>query len=148
MSQCHTVSWVCHVSLWLCSYFDLYLILQRFSFRTIPWFSIFFEGEELEIKWNKHLNFIIFSDLTSAFCNLYFRGCYLTSSLTATLSLVLILPLTMIVDVFMKRVSGFEFSTQWSDICACANVVMTRWHACRLSEPNSLARVTNNHTSH
>ncbi|KAL9958518.1 hypothetical protein ACROYT_G035545 [Oculina patagonica] len=35
---------------------------------------------------------------------LWLWGCYLTSSLTATLSLSLIIPLTMIVDVFMKRV--------------------------------------------
>lgn len=35
---------------------------------------------------------------------LWLWGCYLTSSLTATLSLSLIIPLTMVVDVFMKRV--------------------------------------------
>lgn len=35
---------------------------------------------------------------------LWLWGCYLTSSLTATLSLILIMPMTMIVDVFMKRV--------------------------------------------
>ncbi|XP_020613003.1 solute carrier family 35 member F5-like [Orbicella faveolata] len=35
---------------------------------------------------------------------LWLWGCYLTSSLTATLSLSLVIPLTMIVDVFMKKV--------------------------------------------
>lgn len=35
---------------------------------------------------------------------LWLWGCYLTSSLTATLSLSLIIPLTMIFDVFMKKV--------------------------------------------
>ncbi|KAM7428869.1 hypothetical protein ABFA07_020209 [Porites harrisoni] len=35
---------------------------------------------------------------------LWLWGCYLTSSLTATLSLSLIIPLTMCVDVFMRRV--------------------------------------------
>lgn len=47
------------------------------------------------------LNALIGTVLSEA---LWLWGCYLTSSLTATLSLVLILPLTMIVDVFMKRV--------------------------------------------
>lgn len=47
------------------------------------------------------LNALIGTVLSEA---LWLWGCYLTSSLTATLSLSLIIPLTMIVDVFMKRV--------------------------------------------
>lgn len=35
---------------------------------------------------------------------LWLWGCYLTSSLTATLSLVLIIPMTMVADVILKRV--------------------------------------------
>lgn len=35
---------------------------------------------------------------------LFYRGCFLTSSLMATLSLSLTIPLTMVVDIFVKDV--------------------------------------------
>ena len=37
--------------------------------------------------------------------------------------------------------------TQRSNVCACANIVMTKRSAFRLSEPRCLTRVTNNHIS-